>query len=461
MSIAGGPFPLFALIVVLAVGAGVALVFVDPLLVLGAILGLIFVFLVMRKPFVGLLAYTAIYVLRPAELYPVLEPLRMERLVGVLTLGSVVLAQISRRGQIEFDASRQTRWMVGLVIAAALSLPFAFWWEKAMEGVVEFLKILVFYILVVHLLDTRAKLRGFLWLLTGLIAYQAALSVFDYFHGQILYAQGIERAIGRTGGIGANELGATMAATIPIYLLFGLDKGMGRWRILHVAIFVLLLLTLVFTGSRSALLGFLASMGFFAWRSRHRVLFGVAGVIFLVGGFSLLPQQYKGRYETITESHLDDSSKLRLIIWKAGVRMVVARPLTGVGVGCYGIANGMEFSPPDHRNWMEAHSLYVQVPAELGLLGALMFFLFLREFFRNNRWLARALDEEGEAWRFEKTLLDALFAGTLALLVTGVFGHSLMRRTWYVYAAMTLAMLRTYVTWARAEGRPIPKGLFR
>lgn len=448
-------------LMVFAAAVGIALIFLDPLLVFGAVIGIGAVLIVMREPFLGLLAYTLIFQLRLGEMYPALAPLRVERLVGLLTLAALILAQISRRGRVEFDSSRQTKLMLWLVIAVFTSLPFAFWWEKASEGVVDFLKILIFYMLVVQLVDSRKRLKIFIWLMTGLIAYQASISVYDYFAGNILYAQGIERAIGRTGGVGANELGATMAATIPIFFLYFLDKGMGRWRFFHFAVFGLLLLTLVFTGSRSALLGFIASMGFFSWRSRHRVVFAIVGAVMLVGGFFLLPQQYKGRYETMAQGKLDDSSSLRLVIWGAGLRMMVDRPISGVGINCYGIANGMQYAPPGRNNWMEAHSLYVQVPAEIGFFGAIVFFWFLFEYLRQNRRAAKAMVEEGDRWRFEKILLDALFAGTLALLVTGVFGHSLTRRTWYVYAALSQATLRVYLDVLRAEGRSRVPDLFR
>lgn len=451
-------------LVLISVGVGFAIPLINPMLLVGGVLGLGFVVAILARPFWGLVAYTATYMLRPGELIPAIDPLHVERLVGLLALGSLFLAQLLVDGRIRIDKSKQSRLMLFLILTVAVSVPTSFWIPQAVGGLIDFLKIGVFYILVVHLVDRRSRLRIFLWIYCGSIVYDAIQSVFDYFHGDILHAQGIDRAIGRTGGVGANELGATMAATIPLFLLWAMRKGSGRWRLLYAAIFVLLLMTLALTGSRSALLGFLASMGYVWWHSKNKLAFGVLAIMLLGLGVAALPEQYKGRYDTIITSaesteNLDDSSKLRLIIWGAGLRMMAARPLTGVGIHCYGIANGMEFSPPGHRNWMEAHSLYIQVPAEIGFLGALAFFLFVAELLRSNRRLARRLVEEEEDWSFEEVLLNGIFAAILALLVSGVFGHSLDRRTWYLYAGLVVAVNRIYTTYRirKQTGRsPLP-----
>ncbi len=437
-------------LLILCAGIGFVVPYVNPLLLYGGIIALGFVLLILANPFIGLIAYTATYMLRPGEIVPAIEPLHVERLVGLLGLGSLLLSQLLRDRSIHLDKSRQSKLFLFLLVAVLLSVPGSYWMSKSVEGLVDFLKIGVFYILVVQLITSRQRLKIFLWVYCASIAYDAAQSVNDYFHGTNLHAQGIDRAIGRTGGEGANELGATMAATIPIFLLLALRKGSGRWRIFYAAVFLLLLMTLAFTGSRSAFLGFLVSLGYVWWNSRQKLLFGALGLLFLGAGILALPEQYKERYTTILESaesteNLDDSSKLRLVIWGAGLRMMAARPISGVGIGCYGVANGMEFSPPGRNNWMEAHSLYIQVPAEMGFIGAIAFFWFVIHMLRFNRRTARELEAEGDEWEFERVFLNAMFAATLALLMSGVFGHSLTRRTWYLYAALGVVVHRVYV----------------
>jgi O-antigen ligase len=157
-----------------------------------------------------------------------------------------------------------------------------------------------------------------------------------------------------------------------------------------------------------------------------------------------MPDQYKARYSTITRKELDGSSQGRIVAWKKGVRMMADRPLTGVGLDCFGTANALKYSPKDDPSWLESHSLYVQVPAEIGILGAVFFFAFLYEILRVNARVRRRLELDGGSWELEATTLRGLAAGVVVLLITGVFGHSFLRHTWYVYGALGVVITRLY-----------------
>lgn len=434
-------------VLALAGGVGLALTSTPPLLVGGALVSAAMGVAVLRWPYVGLLAYMIIFILRLGEVYPQLAPLRMERIVGVVTLASLVLRQLQTERRVYLDASRPTQFLLLTVLAAYVSVPMAYWRMGAIQEALNFVKILVLYLMVVHLVDTRAKLKGFVWLYAALMAYLGTLSIVNYFKGSILHAQGIDRAVGATSaGGGPNEMGASMATTIPLFFLLAFHRRLGGWRWVFMAGLMLLLLTMVFTGSRSALLGFLAAAGYLWWHSRRRVLLGLVGGVIMVGGFFLLPEQYQGRYSTMTESEVAAANNDRIEVWLKGVRMFVHRPLTGVGVGCFGTANAMDFSSGPRRSFLESHSLYVQVPAEMGLVGAVAFFGLLVTYMQLNRRMYRTLGEDdSEDWRFERLVLKAIFLGSLVLLVTGVFGHSMLRRTWYIYAALSVCTWRMYV----------------
>lgn len=436
----------FVLVMAISGMVGFAIAFVKIPLIVAGIIAALCVVLLFRNPYLGLLAYLLVYSLRIAEVYPVLAPLRMERVIGLATFGMLVLLQIYRRGGISFDASRQTRHFYFLIVAAFLTVPFAYWRVGAINGGVNFIKLLMFYLLIVHLVDTRTKLKVFVYAQCALVTYLALDSMLNYAHGALLHAQGIDRALGATSiAAGPNELGATMAATIPVFLCFALRKHAGPLKYWFLAGFGLLTVTLVMTGSRSALLGFIGAMSYFWWKSRHRLVLGVVGVILGAGMFIALPEQYQGRYSTITSGELDGSSMERVKVWTKGLKMFAEHPVTGVGVNCFGTANAYGYSSGPRASWLESHSLYVQVLAEMGVIGAFAFFSYMLSFFRLNRDAARKLADEGDEWEFELTLLNGMFAAFIALMFTGVFGHSLMRDTWYMYPALGLATLRIYL----------------
>ena len=431
--------------ILLSLLAGGALAGLPPFLVIGFVAAVLVVIAVLARPFWGLLLYTTIFLLRPAELYPVLVPLHLERVVGLVALASLFLSQHLRDRRLSIDRSPQTVLLLIFLVPVLLSVPFAYWPSQALAGLIEILKIVVFYVLVVHLVDSRKRLRVLVHMICILVAYIAATAYLGYVQGGAEFAQGIDRAVGETSAANnPNSLGTTLAATIPFFLLFVFHRPLGWHRTLFAAGAGLLFVTMAVTGSRASILGFLGGMVCLWWISRRRFLVGVVGFFLLAAGFLLLPEQYRTRYSTITQSERDASSQLRLATWKAGRQMIIDRPLTGVGISCFGTAHAIDYSPESKRSWLRAHSLYVQVPAEVGLIGALVFFAFLLEFLRTNRRTVRLLRRSGGDWNFERVLLNALFAGCMVLLISGVFGHSLLRRTWYLYAGLGLSVLRLY-----------------
>jgi probable O-glycosylation ligase (exosortase A-associated) len=434
-------FGLGALLVSLA--AGFVLVYFPPLILVGVLGVIAATALILMRPFLGLLFYAFLFILQPGELFPILAVLHLERIVGFLTLAGVVLIMYRRHGQLMLDASAQTRWLWIFTGSIALSVPFAFWREHAVNTFVDMLKIIGFYIMIVHLIDTRRRLHVFIWSYLILMLYLGVSSMFNYFSGHFLFAQDIDRAVGLTSaGGGPNELGTSMAVTLPIFLLLARGERTWKGKLAAVAGAGICVTAMVLTGSRASLLGCLAGLIYLWWRSRRRVLGAVIGVAMLVAGFILMPAQYKTRYETVTQSHLDASSHYRVLTWLTGLDMVADRPLFGVGAGCFGAARGMAYSGTMHRSWIEAHSLYVQVLAELGLVGTFCFFTFASQFLKLNRRTARALRDAPERWPWEEALVGALFTGFIVLFVSGIFGHSLFRRTWYVYAALGLVLAR-------------------
>ncbi len=439
---------LLAVMALVAAGTGLALVYVRLPFIIGVLAGVTGVLVILARPYLGLLLYTVAYVLRPGELYPSLAVLHLERVLGVVTLASVAFEMYRREGKLLVDGSRQTKWFFALLVAMLLSVPFSFWVSYAAGQLVDMFKILAFYLMIVHLVNTRRRMKIFTATYLVLVVYLAATSLKDYYTGGYAFAQGIERAVGETSAGGdANALGATLGSAVPLFLL------LARWirgfwkRGLLLAGLAACGWTIVLTGSRASLLGLLTAMAFLVWTSRHRILWAMLALAAFAILFTSLPRQYKQRYSTIvqaTSGDLDGSSRARLQVWKAGAAMVLDHPLFGVGAGCFGTAHAMAYSPPGQRNWLQAHSLYVQVPAELGLVGAVAFFGFMFQFLLLNRRAYREIRIRGPGWRMEGVILQGIFGGFVVLLVSGFFGHTLFRSTWYMFAAMGLALYRLH-----------------
>jgi O-antigen ligase len=156
-------------------------------------------------------------------------------------------------------------------------------------------------------------------------------------------------------------------------------------------------------------------------------------------GWVVLPPQYKTRYSSIFSSEVDASTQGRFNAWKAGVNMFIARPLTGVGVGNFAVAYASgDYS--DRGSWLSAHSLYVQLIAELGMVGVLTFVPLVFYMMRRNFRLRERLKEEQITDDVVKWVSYAITCSVGALFFTSVFGHSLFRLHWYWCCGLTVVL---------------------
>lgn len=452
----------FTAVVLVSALVGVALLFVHPLLIVGAITAVLAGLALLRWPYVGLLCYVAIFMLRIGEVYPALAPLRLERIMGAMTLASFFLQQYQTQGRIFLDRTRTTRFLFFTLLAALISVPFAYWRGAAVTGLINLSKIIIFYLLIVQIIDNWKNLRTFVLLYLGFVVHIGASSVIAYMQGGLQHRMGIDRALGTTSaGDDPNHLGATMACTFPMMLLLAMHRPLRWWRLVFAGSAVLMVVTLVLTGSRSGLVGFLAGLGHLWWTSKHRIVYGLLGIAVMCGAWVLVPAQYQERYATMTEGgDLNDTSSGRVEIWERGLQLFIQRPITGVGINSFVTANAALGEDSPHAN-KDAHSLYVQVPAEMGIVGAFAFFGFLFGNMALFRRLSKEMQRSGEQWDLERVVLAGLYAGYVVLLWTGIFGHSLLRDTWYVYAAIGVVMWRLYVDrvpldpHAGSPGRPL------
>jgi O-antigen ligase len=159
----------------------------------------------------------------------------------------------------------------------------------------------------------------------------------------------------------------------------------------------------------------------------------------IAAGWVVLPPQYKTRYSSIFNSQVDPSTQGRFDAWKAGVNMFIARPLTGIGVGNFAVA----YASGDYSSrgtWLKAHSLYVQIIAELGVVGVLTFFPLVFYMIRRNFRLRKRLKKEKITDDLVKWISYAITCSVGALFFTSIFGHSLFRLHWYWCCGLTVVL---------------------
>jgi O-antigen ligase len=64
----------------------------------------------------------------------------------------------------------------------------------------------------------------------------------------------------------------------------------------------------------------------------------------------------------------------RVMVWQNGLKMIAAYPLTGVGISCFNIAHA-DFSGTNIN--ISPHNSFLQIAAELGIPGLLLFLVII------------------------------------------------------------------------------------
>jgi O-antigen ligase len=141
------------------------------------------------------------------------------------------------------------------------------------------------------------------------------------------------------------------------------------------------------------------------------------------------------------------SADSREELFRVAVELWQQSPVLGFGPGTFATVSG---------TGLQAHTLYGQVLAETGSLGALAFLGVVASFVLTFFEVSRV--HRGVPWSsrgFAPWLSVSVFATVALLLLLGVGGHNLYRHTWLWYAAFLSVALHCVKSDVRAwQGQP-------
>jgi len=327
------------------------------------------------------LLLNAILLIRPEELLPDLAGLRLYFIViglCLLTTGAGVFRQLTADSLIRNPI---TACVLGFLVALGLSVAFRGMMDRVVELGSEFAKVVLYYLLLVAVIDSPRRFRAFLGAIVGFVLVLTALGLFQY-HEYIdvealrpLERSEVDPVTGelitfpqlRASGIynDPNDLclivtTGTLCCLARSATAAGL-AGRVAW-LLPVGLFGY---AIVLTKSRGGLLGLLAALFvLFCLKlgARRGVLLGVIclPVLLLAAG---------GRQANFGGGDDEgNTAQQRLRLWADGLNAFWRNPLTGIGADEFAGEFGLV-----------AHNSFVQAYVETGLLGGTLFlsaFLF-------------------------------------------------------------------------------------
>jgi O-antigen ligase len=235
-----------------------------------------------------------------------------------------------------------------------------------------------------------------------------------------------------------------LLALAPVY--FRLEPG-HRLRVPLAALLAFLLLVLIATLSRSALLGLAVGVLILAGPFRRQILSRATLVpLALVGAIlAVVVLRRSDFFETVIRSRLqtgDRATSAHFGVYDFIPDVLASNPLFGLGLNGFSVY--YEFVT-GKTNW-GPHSFYVALLVETGLVGTVLFGLFLRYLFVKLRAGRRlpSVRVQPLAWG-----LTAALAGTMA---ANLFYLTMQFYYFYVFAAFALALPGVF---ARASPRGV------
>lgn len=261
------------------------------------------------------------------------------------------------------------------IIWMFISNPQAAWGGGGRNWVFTFGQLFVLMLLSSALLDTTGKQHTLMWVFSLVAIISAFYAIQSGNLGQT------DSLSTNASGYSDNANAAARMFTVAMVFLSYLRTQKNK-PIVNALVTVGIVVTYVgvfFTASRTgmvllfisqALLFFFQSSG----KQRTRLIFlSIIGVVFLWFFASNAFALAQTILPSVTQG--SDTMGMRYSLWKAGWRMFLDKPLTGVGIGNFiGLLQFYGAGLPFLANKISwAHNTYVQILSETGIVGFLMF----------------------------------------------------------------------------------------
>lgn len=408
--------------------------------------------------FILYVVYLISFFLRLPARIPVLGVIRFDFiLVGIITL--LVFGSKATKGNRLDDASK---YLLAIFLYSIVTLPLVEWPGSVVNaGMVEFVKGAIFYFFTVSLVVSEKRLKTVIAVFVGCnlirIVEPLILNLTTGYLGSSTHLGGSDFA-GRLSGapsdtVNPNGLAFVIATVIP-FLHYVLAPISRKAFVLYLLLIPVLLYTMGLTLSRSGVLA-LAIIAFGIWlKSTHKFLLLVLGVVGLAVIFMNLNEVQKDRYLSIVSDDARQSSSAagRIEGWSADFSVAMNRPIIGHGLGTSREAN-WNVAGRDQIS----HILWAEIWQEIGLIGLILFILYLSAMIRNFREAARLIKGRLAKDDFLYRCTQAMQVWLLMNLLFSLASYGLKSYEWYLFGGLSVVLLsavRTRITQMEEEGAP-------
>lgn len=404
--------------------------------------------------------------------------------IGTAAMATAILTLLMEPTKLRFP--RVLMFAFALVAWAFVGYGTTNYPDEVADQTYEFIKVCAVVLVAVNVLTTRARLR--LFLLGSMVAffiYPARGTLQNYFMGETLQGRAI------WNGIYANPNDLAALCLLQLGLVLGvIETERKKWvRSFAMLMGVLLPLIIVLSQSRGAFLAIAAFAGILAKRNwglvkkKLPIVIAVCALIVIIA-----PDKAFRRFATIADGtdrsgggkaqgfavensvgqaeDLDaGSAEQRVEIWKVARSIISENVITGVGLGAYAKTHNDYAQRPEFRGGSaigarDTHSTYLNILAELGIVGFFCFMGIMYETVtaaRASQTLARTVSPRLAVQLFY------LEVGLYGFLVAGIWGSYGKLIPLYVTVAtvyVAARLLREEIAERAARAVPRPTSPF-
>jgi O-antigen ligase len=391
-------------------------------------------------PFTLFLLCSFVLLARPQDVLTFMQPMRPALVLTVLAMAALVFGGRQREIVAALSTAEAKRYVLFFALMI-LGIPFAYHRGLAFDGVLLGYTVnMFFFVLLVSHVTSLQRLKSFLWVIClSTVVY----SVFGGILQAGSFAGGRFEVMG--GVFDANDTAYVLLSLFPLCLYFvQFDAGLMR-RLVAIAAICGAVATILLTGSRGGIIAFGAVLLMLLLTRTPGVGIGRKILLLMVLAATWFLMRDKidiERYLTLSDLSSDYNVTAqggRMKLWGEALDLSLAHPVTGVGVNGFATATDhvRRLAGESYLHWQAVHNSYLQVAAEVGLIGFALYLLIHLRSLRTFLRLSRSRSQSPES--VELGALGALMLlGFTGLMISGFFlsqGYSIFVTLYFALAA--------------------------
>ncbi len=377
---------------------------------------------------------------------PILAPVRFDFLLVIAITALIIFGKKKSSPDLKGDYGSTAKILVGILVYVIITLPVVRWPGSVLSmGFPSLIKAMVFFFFTISIINTEQRLKTFIVVFMGCQVFRVLEPLYLHqttgYWGSSTYM--VTEMMNRLSGspydvVNANGLAFVIVSVIP-FLHYNAINSSGKYKFLYFIILPLLLYAMILTASRTGIITLAVVFLVILWKSKKKALYLAVALIAIAVIYPNLSQLQKERYLSITRDDVRGASTAsgRVSGIKRDFIVIMERPLFGHGVG-----TSLEANSNVVGVYLRAHNLYTEIMQELGMIGLILFLMFIKKIIYNFKYSKDCVESKQEEFPYLYNITNAMQAWLLMNIVFSFASYGLTSYEWYLFGGLSVVLRR-------------------